>query len=118
MSWETLDLGMIGAFAAFVLLIVAAYNAISTAIKNYREAKAKKNAPIDKLATRADDTAEKLRTHDTMLEENQKRLDQLEDQQRIVLRALMAMLSHEINGNSIEKLQDSLNEIMSFLIKK
>ena len=118
MSWENLDLGMVGAFAAFILLLVAAYNAISTAIKNWNESRKRKRAPIDKLENRADDTADKLRLHTEMLESDKKRLDMLEEQQRIMLRALMAMLSHEINGNSSEKLKASVAEIQDFLIKK
>ena len=37
---------------------------------------------------------------------------------RIIMRALMAMLSHEINGNSDEKLKASFDEIQQFLIEK
>ena len=46
------------------------------------------------------------------------RLNELEDSNRVIMRALMALLSHEISGNSDEKLKASLDEIQKFLIEK
>ena len=104
--------------AAVILCLIAAYNLIMTAIKNWREEKKRKNAPVTVLEGRADETKTMLEAHEQMLKSDRERLDTLEEQQRIMLRALMAMLSHEINGNSTEKLTASVSEIQDFLIKK
>ena len=61
---------------------------------------------------------EKLTDHDDKLKNDHKRLNDLEESNRIIMRALMAMLSHEINGNSDEKLKASFDEIQQFLIEK
>ena len=53
---------------------------------------------------------------DDSMKDNTERIKKLEDGNRLVMKALMAMLSHEINGNSIDKLQQSLGELNEYLI--
>lgn len=47
-----------------------------------------------------------------------KRLDDAEGGQRVVLRGISALISHELNGNSNEKLHKSQEEIMNYLIDR
>ena len=93
------------------LVLIGAYNTIMTAIKTHREETRRRNAPVDNLETKVDD-------HEERLDRDHKRLNELEDSNRIILRALMAMLSHEINGNSDDKLKSSYDEIQQYLIDK
>ena len=46
------------------------------------------------------------------------RLDALESGQKVMLRGLNALIRHEINGNSVDKLNSSEQEIMDYLIEK
>ena len=55
---------------------------------------------------------------DTKLDSDNKRIASLEDGNRVICRALIAMLSHEINGNSKEKLQSAMTELQNYLIDK
>lgn len=118
MKVEDVSWGMIVGAIALVLVIVAAYNAIMTAVKHHREEVKRKRAPVEALETRADSTTAMLKAHEEMLKSDRQRLTALEEQQRIMLRALMAMLSHEVNGNSVDKLRASVAEIQEFLIRK
>lgn len=101
---------VIGLFAA-ALVLVGAYNTIMSAIKTYREEKRRKDAPVSDLETQ-------VKKHEERLGRDHVRLNDLEESNRIIMRALMAMLSHEINGNSDEKLKASFDEIQQFLIDK
>lgn len=47
-----------------------------------------------------------------------KRLDASEKQGKIVLKGISALLSHEINGNSIDKLTKAQTEITEYLIDR
>lgn len=47
-----------------------------------------------------------------------KRLDDAEGAQRVTLRGISALISHELNGNSNDKLQKSQEEIMNYLIDR
>ena len=102
----------------FLVVIIGVYNAIMSAVKTHREEKRRRGEPTEKLKQTVDKNTEALKKHEKMLKADRKRLDALEQQNRITLRALMAMLSHEINGNSTDKLKKSVKEIQDFLIEK
>lgn len=102
--------GLIGA-AAIILLLIGIYNTIMTAIKNAREEKKRRTQPVNTLEDTVKDHTEKLK-------KDHERLTDLEDGNRVLMRAMMALLSHEINGNSDDKLKASLDEIQQYLIGK
>lgn len=108
---ENITFGQLAGLAALVLVLVGAYNTIMSAAKNWREEKKRKDAPVNTLET-------KVNEHEDKLKRDHERLTDLEDSNRIILRALMAMLSHEINGNSDDKLCASFEEIQKYLIEK
>ena len=103
--------GQLAGLAALVLVLVGAYNTIMSAVKNYREEKSRKDKPVSTLETKVND-------HEERLDRNDKRLNDLEEANRIIMRGLMALMSHEINGNSDEKLRASYDEMQQFLIDR
>lgn len=103
--------GQLAGLAALILVLVGAYNTIMNAVKNYRDEKKRKDMPVNTLE-------EQVKQHEEKLKRDHERLNELEESNRIIMRALMAMLSHEINGNSDEKLQSSFDEIQAFLIER
>ena len=84
---------------------------LETKVNDHEERLAESKERLDELETRVDD-------HEERLTESKERLDELEKSDRIILRALMALLSHNINGNSDEKMRASLEEIQQFLIER
>lgn len=111
MQIQTLTFEQILVAIAVILLLVDIYNKIMTAVKNAREEKKRRNQPVNTL----EDT---VKDHTAKLKKDHERLTELEDSNRVIMRALMALLSHEISGNSDEKLKASLDEIQKFLIEK
>ena len=103
--------GQLAGLAALVLVLVGAYNTIMNAVKNYRDEKSRKDKPVSTLEAKVND-------HEERLARDGRRINDLEESNRIIMRALMAMLSHEINGNSDEKLKASFDEIQKYLIEK
>lgn len=47
-----------------------------------------------------------------------KRLEDAEGGQKVICRGILALLSHEINGNSTDKLKASQTEIQNYLIDR
>lgn len=118
MSLTDLTFGQLIGAVAVILVLIGAYNQIMAALKNHRDAKKIRESPLHELTSRVD-------RHDEMLALDKTRLDKLEaqgtdlqEQNRIVLRGLLAMMSHELNGNSVEKLRESLAEINNYLINR
>lgn len=99
-----------------ILLLAGAYNTIMQAVKNRREEKRLRDSPVNQLKERVD-------RHDELLAKDKDRLDAMEnrmqdmgEQSTIMLRGVRALLSHEINGNSDDKLKASMTEIDDYLI--
>lgn len=111
MQIQTLTFEQVIGAAAIILLMIGIYNTVMSALKTHREEKRRREQPVNNLE-------EKVNDHDERLDRDHKRLNDLEESNRIIMRALMAMLSHEINGNSDEKLKASFDEIQQFLIEK
>jgi len=55
---------------------------------------------------------------DRKLGSDNERIKSLEDGNKVVCRALIAMLSHEINGNSVDKLQSAMTDLQNYLIER
>ena len=58
------------------------------------------------------------RETDEKLKRDKERLDILEEGNKVICRGILALLSHEINGNSTDKLKASQSEITNYLIDR
>lgn len=65
-----------------------------------------------------DDLEQWRRDVDTKLRNDNERLKSMEDGNKVICRGILALLSHEINGNSSEKLKASQTEITNYLIDR
>ena len=55
---------------------------------------------------------------DAKLDNDNKRIASLEAGNKVVCKALIAMLSHEINGNSTDKLREAMSDLQNYLIER
>ena len=62
--------------------------------------------------------AEWRRDVDQKIDKDNKRIASLEDGNKVICKALIAMLSHEINGNSTEKLKQAMSDLQDYLIER
>ena len=108
---ENITFAQLVGLAALVLVLVGAYNTVMNAVKTYREEKKRKDQPVNSLES-------KVNEHDERLKRDHERLNELEEANRIQMRALMAMLHHEIDGNSVDGLKKAYAEIQQYLIDK
>lgn len=103
---------------AVVLALLGAYKVVMDAVKTHREEKRLKSAPVAALKERLD-------AHDRMLANDKARLDRIDKQiedlsclSTITLRGVRAILSHEVSGNSTDKMKASMSEIDDYLIRR
>jgi len=111
MQIQTLTFEQLIGAVAVILLMIGAYNTIMSAIKTHREEKRRRDQPVSNLE-------QTVQRHDERLQKDHERLNDLEHANRIQMRALMAMLHHEIDGNSVDGLKKSYEEIQQYLIDK
>jgi hypothetical protein len=90
--------------------IAAAVNWIAKAVKAARAPDQKQNERIKALE-------DKTKEYDTFFAADKKRLVRLEEGNRITQRALLALLSHGIDGNDTQAMREAKKELQDFLIK-
>lgn len=104
--------------AVIIVLLAGTYNTLMAAIKNHTEAKKRHNEPVDSLTARVDAHDKWLANDKLRLEETDERLSVLKTESAMMLKGVRALLSHEINGNSTEKLKESYDNIDNYLINR
>ena len=60
----------------------------------------------------------RLDAHERQFANHGKQIGAIEEGQKVLCRGILALLSHEINGNSDDKLRASQSEITNYLIDK
>lgn len=88
------------AFIGFALLVWGLVDRIRAARK-----------PQEELAKWQGEVAGKLKS-------DKEKIEYLEEGQGVMLRGINAIISHEINGNSVQSLKDSQQEILNYLTHK
>lgn len=64
------------------------------------------------------DFGERLNAHDAMLSRDKQRLDELEESNRLLLRAISQLIEHEVTGNHDAELRAVKDDINRFLINR
>lgn len=102
-------------FLVVALLLLNAYNVFSTARKNARDEKKRREQPTLTLE-------EKVKAHDRMLDNDKRRLDEMErkqaDMQRgqmVNCRGVQALLEHELHNGNAEEMEGASHEIADWL---
>ena len=70
---------------------------------------------LSKAIKPINDMKKKHEEYERYFNEDKSRLNKIEESNGIMFRTLLALVSHEINGNSIDKLKSSRDEINEFL---
>ena len=104
---ENLTFVQIKDFIIVFLALAGAVVLIGNVIKTLREWK----KPSEDLDAWRQDVDRKLSMDD-------ERLKAIEDGNKVVTRGVLALISHELNGNSTDKLQKSQAEITNYLIDR
>lgn len=74
---------------------------------------------IYKSAKRPDtERDEALARHQEMLDNDNKRLKELEESNKIIMQSMLAIMSHEIDGNHVEDLKQARDDLQKYLIRR
>jgi hypothetical protein len=65
-----------------------------------------------------DDLKAKVVKHDQFLDNDNRRLKEYEESNRMILQCLLVIINHEITGNGIENLKHARDDLQEFLINK
>lgn len=94
--------------------IITVCSAITAAVAVGKLAK----APRENLDNRLADIERRLSKHDELLDKDKTKIDTIEEGNRVTQKALLALLAHGIDGNSVEAMQDARDELQKYLINR
>jgi len=118
MNLENLTFGQLIGAVVVILLLVGAYSTVMKAVQTWREEKRLKDSPVTKLTECVDRHDELLAKDKDRIDAMETRMQDMREQSTIMLRGVRALLSHEVNGNSVDKLNASMSEIDDYLIRR
>ena len=106
------------AISAGIVTISNAIGAIASWISKARQPEYKENERITTLEKRVDGHDTTLTKYERFLANDDERLKQIEESNRITQRGMLALLKHSINGEDVESLRKAEKDLEEYLITK
>lgn len=101
-----------------ILAICAAVSVISVAVGHVIKVINAAKAPGQKTQERITALENKSERYDEFFRKDKERLDTIEEGNRVTQKAILALLSHGIDGNDVEGMKKAKEELQQFLIDK
>ncbi len=99
-----------GAIGGFILIV----NGAEKLVKVYKAAKAPNVAQDNRL-----DKLEGRMNHvESCLDKDKRRLDSLDEGNRVTQRALLALLDHALDGNNVDQMRTAKEDLKNHLINR
>ena len=73
---------------------------------------------VKELKKPNDDMKAELHRHSELIDNDNKRLKEVEESNKIILQTLLVIVNHDITNNGYEELAEARDKIQNFLIKK
>lgn len=73
---------------------------------------------IKEIRKPSDDLKSKVETHERLLDSDNRRLNEVEQSNKLILQSLLVIVNHEISGNGIEAMKKQRDELQEFLVNR
>lgn len=73
---------------------------------------------VKELKKPNEDLKTKVEKHDRLLDDDNERLKDVEQSNKMILQCLLVIINHDITGNGIEKMKCCRDELQDYLINK
>jgi len=107
-----------GQLVATILSICAGICAIGAAIGWVIKAVKRVQKPNQDQNKRLDEIEARLKEYSLYFKRDKERLDEMDDGSRVTQRAILALLSHGIDGNDIDSMRTAKKELTDFLTRR
>lgn len=105
-----------------LITISAAVAIIVSAVKKLKEPENIQNRKLEDISKKIDAMDAKfearLKIHEEYFNNDNRRISSIEEGNRVTQKALLALMSHAINGNDVDKLKEAENSLREYLINK
>lgn len=73
---------------------------------------------VKELKKPSDDLRNMVRNHEQKLNNDNERLNNIEEQNKMILQSMLVIINHEITGNGVENMKKTRDEIQEYLINR
>lgn len=101
-----------------LITIAAASSIVINAIKKLREPENVQNQKLEDISKKIDSIEARLKIHEEYFNNDNRRISSIEEGNRVTQKALLALMSHAINGNSVDELKKAETSLREYLINK
>lgn len=110
--------GTILAIAALITALGVIANSICKIYEHFKRPDREQDTEISIIKGKLDEYDKKIKEIDRRLDRGADHFGSIDEGNRVTQRAILALLSHGIDGNSIEPMKKSKEELENFLIEK
>ena len=75
-------------------------------------------SPTTTLENRVTEIERKMSRYDDMFGRDKARLDSFDDSNRIILKSLLAIIKHDLDGNNVEALKQAQDDLQNYMLSK
>lgn len=73
---------------------------------------------VKELKKPSDDLKAKVEQHDELLKNDNERLKDIEQSNKMILNCMFVLINHDLTGNGIDKMKEARDELQEYLINK
>ena len=73
---------------------------------------------VKELKKPSDDLKAKVDEHDKLLKNDNERLKEIEQSNKMILNCMFVLINHDLTGNGIDKMKEARDELQEYLINK
>ena len=101
-----------------LITISAAVSIVISAIKKLKEPENVQNQKLEDISKKIDSIEARLKIHEEYFNNDNRRISAIEEGNRVTQKAILALMSHAINGNNVDELKKAENTLREYLINK
>ena len=75
-------------------------------------------SPTATLENRVTEIERKMSRYDDMFGRDKARLDSFDESNRIILKSLLAIIKHDLDGNNVEALKQAQDDLQNYMLSK
>lgn len=109
---------IVALIVGLALALAGAVNTVGSAVEKIAKVVRAAKAPNAAQDERLDALEARMDKYDQFFEMDKKRMDGLDSTTRLTQRALLALLEHGIDGNNVERMKSSRDELQNYLINR
>lgn len=107
-----------GALCAGLITLSAVVNIVVSAIKKLKEPVETQNQKFDQINQRLDGIEAKMKDYEEYFDNDKKRIDLLQEGNRVTQKAILALMSHALDGNHTDELESARDQLHDYLLEK